>query len=321
MFDNTYFPKAKKFWYMGKLYDWSQPKIHPMNHALHYGTSVFEGIRAYSTFRGPAIFRLPEHIDRFLNSGSTLNMKIPYSKHEIMTAIKLVLKENKLDYAYIRPLLFYSYGNLGLVPKASPAELTIGAWQWKAYLGDKREKGTHVCILHWRRFHHSQIPMTAKLGGIYVQSAICGMEARLQGFDEAVFLNLEGNIAEGPGENIFIVKDGVLKTNNKTESILEGITRETILEMAKDLGIPSAIGPIRKDEFFQAEEIFFSGTAVELAPIVRVADKSNPKIPKEEYTIGDGKVGKTTLQLIETYKKAVSGKIKKYEKWLTYVYD
>ncbi len=321
MFDNTHFPKAKKFWHMGKLYDWPQPNIHPMSHALHYGTSVFEGIRAYSTDKGPAIFRLPEHINRFFHSASTLSMEVPFDKETITEAIKLVMKENKLDSAYIRPLLLYAYGNLGLVPWASPVELIIGAWQWGAYLGEKTEKGVHVCILPWKRIHHSQIAMSAKLGGIYVQSAICGMEARRQGFDESIFLNLEGRVAEGPGENIFIVKDGNLKTNDKTESILEGITRTTILEMAKDIGIDSSIGPILKEEFFQADEIFFTGTAVEVAPIILVTDCSDPTSPKKNYKIGTGQAGKITSQLAKLYKEAVSGKREEYKKWLTYLYE
>lgn len=321
MFDNTHFPKAKKFWHMGKSHDWSQPNIHSMSHALHYGTSVFEGIRAYSTARGPAIFRLPEHIDRFFHSASTLSMDVPFSKEAIAEAIKLLIKENKLDSAYIRPLLFYAYGNLGLVPWASPVELIIGAWEWGAYLGEKTEKGVHVCVLPWKRIHHSQIAMSAKLGGIYVQSAICGMEARKQGFDESIFLNLEGRVAEGPGENIFIVKGGTLKTNDKTESILEGITRTTILEIAKDLGIDSTIGPIHTEEFFEADEIFFTGTAVEVAPIILVTDCSDPNSPKKEYKIGMGGAGTITHQLAKAYKEAVSGKKEEYERWLTYVYD
>ena len=319
MFDNTYFPQAKKFWYQGKLYDWNHPNIHVMSHALHYGTSVFEGIRAYNTPKGPAVFRLPEHVDRFFHSASTLSMEVPYGKEEIIDVIKLVVKENKLESAYIRPLLFYSFGNLGLVPKFSPVELTIGAWDWGAYLGEKTEKGAHVYITPWKRIHHSQLKMTAKLGGVYVQSAICGMEARSLGYDEAVFLNLEGNIAEGPGENIFIIKGGVLKTNDKTESVLEGITRASVLEMAKDLGIETLIEPMTKEDFLQADEIFFTGTAVEIAPVISVADGSNPQGEKKEYTIGSGKAGDMTQMLAKTYKDAVGGKIKEYEKWLSYV--
>jgi branched-chain amino acid aminotransferase len=321
MFDNTYFPQAKKFWYMGKLYDWNHPNIHVMSHALHYGTSVFEGIRAYSTPKGPAVFRLPEHIDRFFHSASTLSMEVPYSKQEIIEVIKLVIKENELESAYIRPLLFYSFGNLGLVPKFSPVELTVGAWDWGAYLGKKTEEGARVIVVPWKRVHRSQLKMTAKLGGAYVQSAICGMEARSQGFDEAIFLNLEGNIAEGPGENVFIVKEGVLKTNDKTESVLEGITRASVLEMAKDLGIETLVGPITKEDFFQADELFFSGTAVEIAPIIHVTDDSNPQAEKKEYTIGSGNAGDITQKLTKTYRDVVGGKIKEYEKWLTYVYD
>jgi branched-chain amino acid aminotransferase len=319
MFNNTHFPQAKKFWYMGKLYEWNHPNIHVMSHALHYGTSVFEGIRAYETSKGPAVFRLPEHVDRFFHSASTLSMEVPYSKEEIADAIKLVIKENKLDSAYIRPLLFYSFGNLGLVPKYSPVELTIGAWKWGAYLGKKTEEGAHVYITPWKRVHHSQLKMTAKLGGVYVQSAICGIEARSLGYDEAVFLNLEGNIAEGPGENIFIIKGGVLKTNDKTESVLEGITRASVLEMAKGLGIETRIEPITKEDFLQADEIFFSGTAVEIAPVIRVADGSNPQGEKKECTIGSGNAGDITKRLAKTYKDAVTGNIKEYEKWLSYV--
>jgi branched-chain amino acid aminotransferase len=304
---------------MGKLYEWTLPIIHPMSHALHYGTSVFEGIRAYSTPKGPAIFRLPEHIDRFFHSASTLHMKPPYNKEEITQAIKLLINENGLESAYIRPLMFYSYGNLGLVPHQSPVELVIGAWEWGAYLGENSKTGVNVCLLPWRRIHHSQIAMTAKLGGIYVQSAICGMEARQDGYDESIFLNLEGDVAEGPGENIFIVKDQTIKTNAKTESILEGITRTTILEIAADLGIESSVEPIPKQEFLQADEIFFTGTAVEVAPITRVTDRSDTDSPEKKYTIGNGKVGEITRQLAKAYKEAVSGKIESYEKWLTYV--
>jgi branched-chain amino acid aminotransferase len=321
MFDNTHFPRAKKYWYMGKLYEWNHPNLHVMSHALHYGTSVFEGIRAYNTAKGPAVFRLPEHVDRFFHSASTLSMEVPYSKQETIEAVKLVVKENKLESAYIRPLLFYSFGNLGLVPEFSPVELTIGAWEWGAYLGEKTEKGAHVYITPWKRVHHSQLKMTAKLGGAYVQSAICGIEARSLGYDEAVFLNLEGNIAEGPGENIFIIKGGVLITNDKQESVLEGITRASLLEIAQGLGVKTHIGPVTKEDFFRADEILFSGTAVEIIPIVQVTDGSNPQREKKEYTIGSGKAGDITKKLARTYNSAVRGNIKEYERWLSYVQD
>lgn len=321
MFDNSHFPRAKKFWHMGRFYDWAQPNIHAMSHALHYGTSVFEGIRAYKTPKGPAVFRLSDHIDRFFYSASLLKMDVPYTKDEIAEAIKLVVKENQLESAYIRPLLFYAYGNLGLVPKYSPVELMIAAWEWGAYLGDKTEKGVHVYLLPWRRIHHSQFDMKAKLGGLYILSTIYGTLAREKGYDEAVFLNLEGNVAEGPGENILMIKDGVLKTNDVTESILEGITRESILVIAEDMGIPTKICPMTKPEFLQADEVFFSGTAVELAPIVRVTDDSDPDEPAKEYIISTGHIGDITKKLIKAYKEIVSGENKKYEAWLSYVND
>src|SRR4030043_684194 len=257
MFLNTHFPKAQKYWYQGKFYDWSEGDLHPMMHALHYGTSVFEGIRAYGTPRGTAIFRLPEHIDRMLLSAAVARMKFPYGKDEIIEFIKLTVRENGLESCYIRPLLFFSYGNLGLVPKACPVELAISAWEWGAYLGEKAAGGVSVYIVPWRRVHHTQFNMAAKLGGVYVQSTICGLEARDEGFDEAVFLNFEGRIAEGPGQNIFIVKGGTLITNERTESVLEGITRTSLLEIARDLGFKTVVGPITKEDLYGAEEAFF----------------------------------------------------------------
>jgi len=319
MFDNTNFPRAKKFWHMGKFRDWTESSVHVMSHALHYGTSVFEGIRAYQTASGPAIFRLFDHIDRFFYSASLLRMDIPYTKQEIIEAIKLVVKENQLDSAYIRPLLYYSYGNLGLVPKHSPVELMIAAWEWGAYLGDKAEQGIYAYILPWRRIHHSQFDMKAKLGGLYILSTIYGVLAREKGYDEAIFLNLEGNVAEGPGENILIIKDGIVKTNDVNESVLEGITRTSILKIAEDMGIRTSIGPITKQDFFTADEAFFSGTAVEIAPITRVMDDSEQDESPKEYTIGSGTEGEITTKIIRVFKNIVAGENKNYETWLTYV--
>ncbi len=319
MYETTHFPKALKYWHEGRIYDWTDAHIHPMSHALHYGSSVFEGIRAYPTDRGSAVFRLNEHIDRFLHSASVARMQVPQSKEEIIDIIKRVVRENKLESAYIRPLLFYSYGNLGLVPKHCPVEMIIATWEWGAYLGEKSVNGVSVCIVRWRRLHHSQLDMKAKLGGAYIQSTICGLDTRADGYDEAIFLNLEGNVAEGPGENIFIVKDGILKTNDISESILEGITRTSLIEIAKDLGYKMTIGPISREELFAADEVFFSGTAVEVTPIVRVTDASRPDGAKKEYIIGSGEVGETTHRLRHTYKEAVTGRIQRYEKWLTFV--
>jgi branched-chain amino acid aminotransferase len=319
MIDTSNFPKAKKFWYMGKFHDWSELSLHSMSHALHYGTSVFEGIRAYPTARGPAVFRLNEHIDRFLVSASVARMKPPYGKDEIIAAIKATIRENGVEGCYIRPLFFYSYGNLGLVPKASPVELVIAVWEWGAYLGDKAEAGVSGFIVPWRRVHHSQLDMRAKLGGIYVQSTICGLDARAQGCDEAVFLNMEGRVAEGPGENIFLVKDGVVRTNDRSESVLEGITRTSILEVAGDLGYKTAIGPMTKEDLFAADEAFFTGTAVEVVPVIKIADGSAGAAKPAVRAVGSGKAGAVTLKLRAAYLDIVRGGNPRYEKWLTFV--
>lgn len=319
MFKPVHFAKAKKIWCMGRFVDWPKALIHSMSHALHYGNSVFEGIRAYPTDMGPAVFRLTEHIDRLLLSARTAKMKSPYGREQIIEAVLKTMRVNRLQSAYIRPLLFYSYGNLGLVPKHSPVELLVGTWEWGAYLGDKTEKGVSAFIVPWRRIHYSQLDMRAKLGGMYVLSTINGLEAREHGCDEAIFLNLEGRVAEGPGENIFIVKKGVLQTNALSESILEGITRTSLLEIAADRGIRTRVAPIRTKDLFDADEAFFSGTAVEIAPIVQVVDGSNPKKTAKTHTIGTGLKGEVTRLLAATFQDAVRGKLPRYEKWLTHV--
>ena len=319
MFLNTHFPNAKKYWYEGKFYDWSEAGFHPMMHALHYGTSVFEGIRAYRTAKGPAVFRLPEHNDRFLVSAAAAKMKCPYTKDQIAAAITSTVRENGLDSCYIRPLLFYSYGNLGLVPKACPVELAVSAWEWGAYLGENAARGVNAFIVPQRRVHHTQFNMAAKLGGVYVQSTICGLEAREEGFDEAIFLNMEGRIAEGPGQNVIIVKGGTLSTNGRSESVLEGITRTSLLEIGRDLGYKTVIAPITKEDFFGADEAFYCGTAVEVIPIVTVTDGSDPAAPRVKHTIGTGKPGPVALGMIKAFNDAVSGREPRYEKWLTYI--
>lgn len=319
MYETTHFPKALKYWHEGEIYEWTDAHVHPMCHALHYGSSVFEGIRAYPTDRGPAIFRLKEHVDRFLHSASVARMPVSYSKEKIIEVIKLVVRKNKLESAYIRPLLFFSYGNLGLVPKYCPVEMIVATWEWGAYLGEKAANGVSVYIVPWRRVHYSQLDMRAKLGGFYIQSTIVGLDARGRGCDEAVFLNIEGRVAEGPGENIFVIKDGVMKTNDVSESILEGITRTSLVEIARDLGIKTMIGPIEKEEFLTADEVFFSGTAVEVVAITHITDGSDPSVQPAKHTIGSGTPGPVTQKLRNTYMDVVRGKIKAYEKWLTFV--
>jgi branched-chain amino acid aminotransferase len=252
-------------------------------------------------------------------------MDIPFSKEEIKQAIKSVMKENKLRAAYIRPNLYYGYGNLGLIPKACPVELSIGCWTWGAYLGEEGvEKGVHALLVPNLRVHISQMDTRAKVGGVYTQSTISGKYARDMGCDEAIFMNLEGRIAEGPGENILIVKGNLVKTNDENESVLPGITRSTILELAKDLGYDIDISPITLEEFLGADEACFAGTAAEVTPITRVTDGRNKKINKSEwpsYNIGQGKPGPIIRKLAKQYADLVRGENSQYDNWLTYVYD
>lgn len=320
MFDTKHFPKAQYFWHQGKFYNWESTHIHAMSHVAHYGSSCFEGIRAYDTDKGAAIFRLDDHITRFFHSASVINMEVPYSKKKIMALCQEVLQKNGLMTAYIRPNLFFGYGNLGLIPHAAPVELSVASWQWGAYLGEEAIKnGIRALILPWKRIHRSQIDNQAKLGGIYVQSNIGGSYARQQGYNEGIYLNIEGHIAEGPGENIIIVNNGVVKTNDDLSSVLEGITRQSILKIAGDLGYDTKIGIITKEEIFNADEVFFTGTAAEITPIVSITDGSNPDQPVKEYTIGTGKPGEVTLQLAEIYKDIVHGRKPEYDHWLTHV--
>lgn len=325
VFNTKFFPGAKYYWHMGELFEWDDITVHTMSHVMHYGSSVFEGIRAYDTLKGPAVFRLNEHIDRLFYSAKTINMNVPYPKEKIIDAIKLTMKKNKLRSAYIRPNLYFGYGNLGLVPKNCPTELTIGCWGWGAYLGEEAvANGVHVLLLPWKRIHWSQTDMGAKLGGLYVLSNKAGTYARKQGYDEGVFLNLEGRIAEGPGENIIVVKNGVIKTNDSKESILQGITRTTVLEIAKNLGYKTEISPITLEEFIGADEAFFTGTAAEVTPLTKMTDGRDTSLKKEDWpvhVIGDGVPGKITLKLATHYAETVGGKHPEYDSWLTYVYN
>ena len=324
MISNDHFPGATCYWHNGKIHEWQEQIIHPMAHVLHYGSSVFEGIRAYKTPKGAAIFRLKEHIDRFFESAEAINMKVPFSHPEIMEACRLVVEKNQLDSAYIRPNLFYGYGNLGLTPKACPVELTVGCWEWGRYLGEASlQNGIHALLLPQKRLHPSQINASVKIGGLYVQSNVFATEARKRGFDEAIFLNLEDRVSEGPGENIIIINGDTLRTNDRSESVLEGITRTSILEIAQNLGYNTEIAPITVSDLLGADEAFFTGTAAEVTPISRITDSRDRDIPQSDwqtYAIGDGKPGAITQKLATLYGEIVRGQHQVYDHWLTYIH-
>lgn len=298
--------EVKKIWMDGKFVDWADAKIHVLTHTLHYGLGVFEGIRCYKTARGPAIFRLEEHVDRFFHSALITEIEIPYSREEILRAIKETVKVNGLEECYIRPIAFFGYGKMGLSPVGVPVNVTIAVWSWGAYLGDEGlEKGIRVKISSFTR-HHSNISMTkAKVCGNYANSILAKVEALRNGYDEAILLDAWGNVAEASGENIFIVRKGVLKTPPLT-SILDGITRDAILALAAELGIPCVEVYFSRDELYSAEEAFLCGTAAELTPIREVDGRK----------IGPGRPGPVTKKLQEHFFRVVRGEDNHFSRWL-----
>lgn len=300
--------KVDKIWMDGKLVNWDDARIHVLTHTLHYGLGVFEGIRCYLCHDGTsAVFRLTEHIDRLFDSAAIGMMTIPFSKEDLCTAVLETLRVNKLKEAYIRPIAFISDGEMGLYVSNYPVRVAIACWPWGAYLGEEGlAMGIRAKISSFTR-HHVNAGMTkAKICGNYVNSILAKKEVIAAGYDEAILLDTEGYISEASGENIFIVEDGVLKTTPPT-SILKGITRNAIMEIARDMGIPVAEQRFSRDELYIADECFFSGTAAEVTPVREVDDR----------TIGEGKPGPITKQLQTNFFAAAHGKIEKYKKWLT----
>jgi branched-chain amino acid aminotransferase len=296
-------------WLDNQWVPWREAKVHVLTHTLHYGLGVFEGIRCYETGNGPAIFRLDEHVDRLFSSAHIFLMNIPYSKDEIRDAIIKTVKINKIKECYIRPLVYIGYGAMGLYPKENPVNVSIAVWSWGAYLGDKGLKeGIRVKTSSFIRNHVNANMTRGKVCGYYVNSQLAKKEAISCGYDEALLLDTEGYVSEGSGENIFIVRNGVLKTTPLT-SILEGITRNSIIKIAYDERIRVFEERFTRDELYISEEAFFTGTAAEVTPI-READGR---------TIGKGYPGKITKKLQSVFFNIVKGKNKKYESWLTRV--
>lgn len=301
--------KTEKIWMDGKFIDWDDAKVHILTHTLHYGLGVFEGIRCYNTQKGPAIFRLDEHIERLFKSAHIFLLDIPFTKEDIKKAIIDTVRINKLKECYIRPLVYIGYGAMGLYPKGNPINIAIAAWPWGAYLGEEGlEKGIRVKVASYIRSHVNSNMTRGKITGYYVNSQIAKKEAISCGYDEALLLDTEGYVSEGSGENIFIVRNNVLKTTPLT-SILEGITRDSIITIAKDLGIEVREERFTRDEVYIADEAFFTGTAAEVTPIRELDGR----------TIGDGKRGKITKKLQTLFFDIVKGKNKKYISWLTFL--
>ncbi|MCL4536294.1 MAG: branched-chain amino acid transaminase [Nitrospirae bacterium] len=301
--------KTEKIWMDGKFVNWDDAKIHIMTHTLHYGLGAFEGIRCYNTPKGPAIFKLNEHVKRLFQSAHIFLMEIPFAEDEIKKAIIDMVKANKQKECYIRPLVYIGYGAMGLYPKGNPVNVAIAAWPWGAYLGEEGlEKGIRVKVSSYIRNHVNSNMSRGKICGYYVNSQIAKKEAISAGYDEALLLDTEGYVSEGSGENIFIVRNGVLKTTPLT-SVLEGITRDSIITIAKNAGIDTREERFTRDEVYIADEAFFTGTAAEVTPIRELDGR----------VIGDGKRGKTTKKLQSIFFDIVKGKNKKYESWITYI--
>jgi branched-chain amino acid aminotransferase len=301
--------KTGKIWMDGMFADWDSATVHILTHTLHYGLGVFEGIRCYETREGPAIFRLTEHIDRLFNSAHIFLVDIPYSREEIKDAIIKTIKVNKIKECYIRPLIYIGYGAMGLYTKDNPIKVSIAVWPWGAYLGDEGLKnGIRVKTSSFIRNHVNADMTRGKVCGYYVNSQLAKREAISCGYDEALLLDTEGYVAEGSGENIFIIRNRILKTTPLT-SILEGITRDSIIEIARDEGIDVIEERFTRDELYISDEAFFTGTAAEVTPIREVDGR----------TIGKGMPGKITKRLQSLFFDIVGGKYKKYKSWLTRV--
>ena len=299
--------ESKKIWMDGKLINWGDANVHVLTHTLHYGTGAFEGIRCYKTNKGSAIFRLQEHVDRLFDSCHILNIEVPFSNAQIKKAIIDTVKVNKLKECYIRPIVFIGYGAMGLYTQGNPVQVAIAAWPWGAYLGeDGIKNGIRVKITSFARLHVNISMTKSKTCGDYVNSTLAKSEAVTSGYDEALFLDTSGYVSEGTGQNIFVVRDGVLLTP-PLPSILEGITRKSIIEMAAKEKIKVQEVNLTRDEVYIADEAFFTGTAAEVTPIREVDGRA----------IGNGKPGPITKKLQKLFFNIVKGETKGYKSWLT----
>jgi branched-chain amino acid aminotransferase len=300
--------KTDKIWMNGELVDWDDAKIHLLTHALHYGSGVFEGIRCYNTVKGPAVFRHREHMERLENSAKIYYMELPYTVDELMTAAEKLIKTNKLKECYIRPIAFRGYGEMGLNPLNSIVDVAIAVWPWGTYLGEEGlNKGIRTKISSFERINSNVLPPAAKATGQYINSILAKVESLKAGYDEAIMLDNRGLVSEGPGENIFLVKGGRLYTPPAHASILPGITRDSILQIAGDLDIPTFITDMDRGMLLTADEVFFTGTAAEVTPI------------REIDGVEIGEPGPVTKRLQEKFFKIVKGEDRKYEGWLDYV--
>ena len=303
------FDGGKLIWFNGKLVPWDSAKVHVLSHALHYGSSVFEGIRVYGTPNGPKVFRLSDHMQRLYDSAKIYRMPIGYDRGELTSVCKEVVVANDLlEGAYIRPLVMRGYGEIGLAPKADhPVDVAVAAWNWGAYLGaEGLEKGVDVCVSSWQRVAPNTLPALAKAGGNYLSSQLISVEAKQRGFAEGIALSTDGTVSEGAGENVFVIRDSTITTPPATSSILTGITRDTVMKLIERLGLSVREQSIPREALYLADEIFFTGTAAEITPIRSV----------DGISVGAGARGPITERLQNAFFGLFSGQTEDSDGWL-----
>ncbi len=297
-------------WKNGKIIPWAEATVHLMTHGLHYGTSFFEGIRVYETPEGPAVFRLEEHIKRLHDTAKIYGQTITFSVEEIITACEDVIRANKLKSAYIRPIAYVGYGSMLVAPKECTIDLAVAAFPWGAYLGDEGlNNGIDACVSSWNRAAPNTIPTLAKAGGNYLSGFLICSEAHDRGFDEGIGLTVDGKLSEGAGENLFLIKNGVIYTPDSSSSILSGITRDTIITLAKEMGYEIREQAISREALYLADEVFFTGTAAEVTP-VRSIDRKQ---------IGEGQAGPVTKKIQKTFFGMFNGTTTGHEHWLHHI--
>jgi branched-chain amino acid aminotransferase len=299
--------ETEKIWFNGELVDWADAKVHVGSHGLHYGSGVFEGIRCYETVHGPAVFRLSDHLRRLENSAKLLYIDLPYSANDLRRACYDVIGANGLAECYLRPIAFYGYGELGVHPGTNPIDVAVMSWPWGAYLGEEGlERGVRAKVSSWQRIGPNTIPHVAKATGIYLNSMLAVLEATHAGYDEAILLTEDGFVADGSGENIFLIKDEILSTPDLSASILPGITRQTIIEIAHSLGYAVHERQVIRSDLYVADEVFMCGTAAEVTPVRSVDD----------HEIGPP--GPVTKKIQSAFFDAVRGRDERWSRWLEY---
>jgi branched-chain amino acid aminotransferase len=301
-----------KIWMDGELVDWADAKIHVLSHALHYGSGVFEGIRAYETHRGPAVWHLDEHLRRLFRSAKLYHMDLPFSHEQLVDATKQLIRVNRLPSCYIRPIAFRGYGEIGVNPMHAPINVTVAVWPWGAYLGEEAlEQGVRIKISSWRRNSQNALPAAAKADGQYINSVLAKVESLNAGYDEAIMLNESGFVTDGSGENVFVVRDGRLFTPPTQAGCLDGVTRNSVMALAREADYEVREENLVRTDLYNADEAFFTGTAAEITPIREADDR----------VVGAGQRGPVTKELQDAFFAATKGEDPRHPDWLTFVND